>query len=223
MGFLDTQTLLFPYYTLLVAGVALVLLYLISQQWRNPLRKLPYPPGPPEGSFITGNMSDMPASRSWLAFEEWGKKYGASYYQFSMPLRSNPANSAIQVAFHTSGFSTNIPLFLTRRRTSSSFSKDGPTSIPTARACLWSTCTMLLIRKAHSNHLPFASFRIGWSKWDVGFMEYGARWRYHRRIFQQYFKPEASINYQPIQTRKVNDMLYSLLKTPANFMEHYRT
>ncbi|KAF8186023.1 cytochrome P450 [Pholiota molesta] len=183
MGFLDTQTLLFPYYTLLVAGVALVLLYLISQQWRNPLRKLPYPPGPPEGSFITGNMSDMPASRSWLAFEEWGKKYGGISHFRILNKHTIVLNSA-----------EDIVELLERR---SNIYSDRPS-------------------------LPMVDL-IGWSKWDVGFMEYGARWRYHRRIFQQYFKPEASINYQPIQTRKVNDMLYSLLKTPANFMEHYRT
>lgn len=35
----------------------------------------PYPPGPP-GLPIVGNILDMPRTRPWLTFTEWGKKYG---------------------------------------------------------------------------------------------------------------------------------------------------
>ncbi|KAF9480794.1 cytochrome P450 [Pholiota conissans] len=63
---------------------------------------------------------------------------------------------------------------------------------------------------------------MGWG-FNAGFMRYGAEWRAHRRIYNQVFKPEASLSYRPIQTRKNCDLLHSLLNTPEDFMTHYRT
>ncbi|CUA68608.1 O-methylsterigmatocystin oxidoreductase [Rhizoctonia solani] len=39
-------------------------------------RRLPFPPGPAEKSWISGNAQDMPQSHLWLRFTEWAKKYG---------------------------------------------------------------------------------------------------------------------------------------------------
>ena len=58
---------------------------------------------------------------------------------------------------------------------------------------------------------------------DVGFMQYGAEWRTHRRIFQKIFRPKASLKYRPIQVRKLHDFLYGLLTTPGDFVSHQRT
>ncbi|EUC61305.1 cytochrome P450 family protein [Rhizoctonia solani AG-3 Rhs1AP] len=38
--------------------------------------QLPFPPGPPEKSWIGGNALDMPRSHLWLRFTEWAKQYG---------------------------------------------------------------------------------------------------------------------------------------------------
>ena len=38
---------------------------------------LPFPPGP-EGEFFFGNARQMPEKSQWLAFANWGKKYGKS-------------------------------------------------------------------------------------------------------------------------------------------------
>lgn len=43
------------------------------QRERNP--PLPYPPGP-KGEFLFGNARQMPENSQWLAFANWGKKYG---------------------------------------------------------------------------------------------------------------------------------------------------
>ncbi|KJA21688.1 hypothetical protein HYPSUDRAFT_67609 [Hypholoma sublateritium FD-334 SS-4] len=56
----------------LVLIASIYLLYYL----RSPLHKLPYPPGPPEKGLISGNQSDLPASRPCLTYIEWGKKYG---------------------------------------------------------------------------------------------------------------------------------------------------
>ncbi|KAJ7572229.1 cytochrome P450 [Mycena floridula] len=61
--------------------------------------------------------------------------------------------------------------------------------------------------------------------WDRNFAlsPYGEAWRTCRRIGQQVFKADSALNYQPIQTRKVHDMLEGLLTSPDKWMEHNRT
>lgn len=38
-----------------------------------------YPPGL-DGLPIVGNLFNMPKSRNWLAYQEWGRKYGTSFH-----------------------------------------------------------------------------------------------------------------------------------------------
>ncbi|PPQ67730.1 LOW QUALITY PROTEIN: hypothetical protein CVT25_009336 [Psilocybe cyanescens] len=65
-------------------------------------------------------------------------------------------------------------------------------------------------------------YLTGWV-YNIAFKRYGAEWRAHRRLFQQSFRPEASLAYRPIIARKVHDMLYNLLLTPEDFQNHYKT
>jgi len=63
-----------PYTTLIAAAVlGGILLYTISSSGRK--NKLPLPPGPKRLPLI-GNVHQMPTENPWLAFREWGKKYG---------------------------------------------------------------------------------------------------------------------------------------------------
>lgn len=55
---------------------------------------------------------------------------------------------------------------------------------------------------------------------NVGFMRYGAIWRYHRRICQEIFREQAVKDYHGIISQKVHAMLYGLLKNPEKFQEH---
>lgn len=75
---LFADLLYLPYYTLPLAGICVIVFYGVFRRWCSPLSKLPYPPGPPERSIITGNAADIPASKSWLTYVELGKKYGLS-------------------------------------------------------------------------------------------------------------------------------------------------
>ncbi|KAG1741078.1 cytochrome P450 [Suillus lakei] len=56
---------------LCLAGVAA---YLVKQAF-NKKNPAPYPPGPP-GWPLIGNVPDIPHTKAWLTFAEWGKKYG---------------------------------------------------------------------------------------------------------------------------------------------------
>lgn len=54
-------------------------------------------------------------------------------------------------------------------------------------------------------------------------MPYGDRWRKHRRIFHQYFRPTASETFRPIQAKKVQDLIFNLLDSPEQFLDHLKT
>jgi hypothetical protein len=53
-------------------------------------------------------------------------------------------------------------------------------------------------------------------------MPYGERWRRQRHLFQKMFKKDVSLEYRSDQTRKVNDMLLSLLDDPTGFRDHIK-
>lgn len=71
--------------------------------------------------------------------------------------------------------------------------------------------------------LPNFIHRMGWLGFNAAFMRYGAKWRSHRRVLQQILKPEASATFHTAQARKNQDLLYGLLTTPDDFINHYRT
>ncbi|TFK65823.1 cytochrome P450 [Pluteus cervinus] len=64
---------------------------------------------------------------------------------------------------------------------------------------------------------------FGWHEFNIVTQPYGPLWRRHRRVFQQSFRQEASINYQPAQIQKVRDALSSILHTPNEFLGHLQT
>jgi len=62
---------------LLVAVLAFLALAFAARGWqKSPLSKLPYPPGPPPKSLISGNLSDLPIEKPWLRYAGWSRKYG---------------------------------------------------------------------------------------------------------------------------------------------------
>ncbi|PPQ81712.1 hypothetical protein CVT25_013442 [Psilocybe cyanescens] len=60
---------------------------------------------------------------------------------------------------------------------------------------------------------------MGWEI-NVAIMPYGDQWRRHRRIFQNNFNKKAIQNFEPVQTRKVRNLLQGLLGTPERFEAH---
>ncbi|KAG1747256.1 cytochrome P450 [Suillus paluster] len=63
---------------------------------------------------------------------------------------------------------------------------------------------------------------FGWSFNSV-MVGYGDRWRLHRRLFHQAFRPEASFAYQPMQLRKARELLTNLFEDPVNWRAHVQT
>ncbi|KAF9223390.1 cytochrome P450 [Gyrodon lividus] len=63
---------------------------------------------------------------------------------------------------------------------------------------------------------------FGWSFNSV-MVPYSDRWRLHRRLFHQAFRPEAAFNYHAMQLRKGRELLHNLLEVPGDYVAHIQT
>jgi cytochrome P450 len=63
---------------------------------------------------------------------------------------------------------------------------------------------------------------MGWDH-NIGLLQYGDKWRVHRKICQQNFNARAAVDYQPIIKSKVSQLLQGLLASPERFEEHNKT
>ena len=63
---------------------------------------------------------------------------------------------------------------------------------------------------------------MGW-EWVTASLPYGNKWRLHRRVLQQYFRPEASQGYLSVQKNKTHQLLRQLLDAPEHFAGHLKT
>jgi cytochrome P450 len=52
---------------------------------------------------------------------------------------------------------------------------------------------------------------------------YSDRWRLHRRLFHQAFRPEAALDYYPVQLQKARELILNLLETPEDYIAHVQT
>lgn len=62
----------------------------------------------------------------------------------------------------------------------------------------------------------------GWD-FNMGSMGYGDKWRKHRRMFHQKFRPEAAVSFIPSQTKSVHGLLRDLLESPDDLFAALRT
>uniref|UniRef100_A0A8H8CI81 Cytochrome P450 n=1 Tax=Psilocybe cubensis TaxID=181762 RepID=A0A8H8CI81_PSICU len=61
---------------------------------------------------------------------------------------------------------------------------------------------------------------IGWDSINLSIMPYGEEWRQHRKICHQNFNVQAARQYQPVQAKKVRNLLLNLLEKPEQFKDH---
>ena len=63
--------------------------------------------------------------------------------------------------------------------------------------------------------------RSGW-EWNMAFMPYGSRWRHHRRVIWQHYKPNAVARYQSAQHESAHNLLFNILESPELVLDHVR-
>lgn len=62
----------------------------------------------------------------------------------------------------------------------------------------------------------------GWD-FNLATMPYGEKWRAHRRMIHQKFRPQAALSFLPIQLNATHSLLRDLLDTPDEFIQAVRT
>lgn len=64
-------------------------------------------------------------------------------------------------------------------------------------------------------------FRISFGlNYNTASLQYGNRWRLHRKMFNHSFNKQASMAYKPMQMQKVREMLQRLIITPQDYVKH---
>ncbi|KAJ3501593.1 hypothetical protein NLJ89_g9269 [Agrocybe chaxingu] len=61
---------------------------------------------------------------------------------------------------------------------------------------------------------------IGWDTSNIALIDYGDEWRKHRKIAQQHLNKQQTRAYEPVQLRHLRKMLYRLIRSPEDFMQH---
>jgi len=56
--------------------------------------------------------------------------------------------------------------------------------------------------------------------YNTATIQYGNRWRLHRKMFNLTFNKQASMAYKPMQIQKVRQMLQRLIATPQDYVKH---
>ncbi|KAH7920202.1 cytochrome P450 [Leucogyrophana mollusca] len=51
-------------------------------------------------------------------------------------------------------------------------------------------------------------------------LRYGPGWRHHRRLIHQAVRPDAALEYRPVQLQKAHELLLNLIRSPENYLEH---
>jgi cytochrome P450 len=63
---------------------------------------------------------------------------------------------------------------------------------------------------------------MGWD-FNLGLMVYGDRWRIHRKVFHEVFRPEAAVSFRPIQLSSIHALLRKMMENPEDYVTHLRT
>ncbi|KAK7460409.1 hypothetical protein VKT23_009130 [Stygiomarasmius scandens] len=71
--------------------------------------------------------------------------------------------------------------------------------------------------------MPMLNDLVGWNEFDIGLMRYSDKWKIHRRIFNQYFKPQVITSYYPAHRKEVLVFLNDLLNDQENLHAYARS
>ncbi|KAJ7639327.1 cytochrome P450, partial [Roridomyces roridus] len=64
---------------------------------------------------------------------------------------------------------------------------------------------------------PMINELMGLGEWSMANMNYGEKWRHHRRTFTNYFRENTMHNYHPVLLKETRGLLKRFLDTPDNF------
>ena len=115
---------------------------------------------------------------------------------------------------YTSSFFTNL-------KTQSRYWKRDQPYTPTGEIfqlpiCKYKSLLFVYLKQQIVCH---AYLRIG-LEFTTPLLQYGDRWRTHRRVFNEYFKREKVPSYERVITDKVHILLGEFIREPASLEDH---
>jgi hypothetical protein len=186
--------------TILDAGLILTGLFILQRLLARQKQKAPLPPGPKRWPLI-GNLLDMPTSKEWLTFTDWGEKWGEWLSILVILILTCCPDSGDMVSI--SVFSQQMIIV---------------NSVEVAIA--------MLDRKGsiYSNRpvIQMAGELIGW-KHTTALQNYGERLRSHRRFFSRLIGTSQTMSqYHALEEMETHKLLKRLLASPQDLPDHIR-
>jgi hypothetical protein len=176
-------------------------MFLVLKHIRATHSRSPLPPGP-RGYPLIGNIFDMPSSREWETFTEWGRKYGRFFIFYSVDRHHEYQRCAGPVTyFHLAG----EPFVLLNS--------------------LETTLKMLEAKSAIYSDRPTFPMLGDTMGWDRGLVlaRYGDRFRAFRRLLHRFIGTRVVISqHHDTITKHTHRFVRRLLDAPEQFMEHMR-
>lgn len=176
---------------------------------RQRMKGIRLPPGP-IGSFIFGNLAQIPKSEQWLTFASWSKTYGKLPEDLMLALSATwKLTSNINFILNTG------PVFYLRL-----FNKE-TIVLNSSKAVL----DLLESRSAIYSERP-----TFWMAGELAGRKYGVfaasfsdpRHKSMRRLLQQGLNSRAAKSYRPIQLQETSVLLRGLKDNPKEFAAHVR-
>jgi len=208
---------LWAYAQPLLCALAVVVLLRKSTKSSNP-RRLPLPPGP-KGWPVIGNLLDVVAFKQpWIAYAEWGKRYGMPPSIRFCTLRAQPVLAGDMFCYHVMGQS--VLVLTSPGRCSDLLEK---------RSAIYSgrpQTTMIRDLYVGSGFARVFAYvlleSLRSSEWALTLQDYGPNWRRHRRAVHEQFRPTSIEEYKPIVKRESRRLLRRLLESPQDFKNHVK-
>ena len=168
--------------------------------WRILTRRtLSLPPGP-RGYPIIGNALDMPQSKPWETFAQWGDRWGEASCLSTCP----PA----QLTYLSTGDITSVTVF---RK---------PFIILNSHRAAYALLDKRSVIYSERPNMVMAGQMMGWGEIS-GLLPYGEELRSHRKMFHTLFGSKATIRkFYPMEELEARKFMMRLLESPENRRAH---
>lgn len=163
---------------------------------------LSLPPGP-RGYPIIGNVLDMPQSKPWEMFGQWGDRWGMSFHRFQQ-------NYEGKVLILHAGDINSVTVF------------GKPFIILNSYRTAYALLDKRSLIYSDRPKLVMAGQMMGWGE-IIGLLPYGEEFRSHRKMFHSLFGSKATIRrFYPMEELEAKNFMRRLFDTPHNRVAHIR-